>query len=330
MYRRSQGYADISAQSPAQRGEIFAIPVLAIRQGDLFEELNATHIQEAATWTLKHEDATLNESDFPSQRTSGQQAEITMSADGHVIVGFIDQLHQQLSLLSIAQWNVGQLIHWLELNIPHIDLEPDDIGIFLEQILRGLMDQRGLSLDYLIHNKYKLRDAVERKINDYRRQAYLAAYQHLLDLNDLVVVRSDIRFAFDPTRLPPYPELYRGPAIPKHYFDIIGDMNDDEVKCAQYISQLSDLEFWLRNPVRTDRAFSIQTQTDRFYPDFVCKLNGDRYLVVEYKSLRDWTNDDSKEKRHLGELWAARSHGQCYFSMPRGTELDDIRVSLTR
>lgn len=101
-------------------------------------------------------------------------------------------------------------------------------------------------------------------------------------------------------------------------------MNDEEVKCAQYLSQLPELDFWLRNLVREDRAFSLQTSTDRFYPNFVCKLTGDRYLAVEYKSVRDWSNDDSKEKRHLGELWAARSHKQCYFAMTRGNDFDMV------
>lgn len=326
VFRRSQGYADMSARSPAQRGEVFAVPVLAVQQGELFEEFTATHFLEEP-WGLKDKDASISETAFPSQRSGGQQAEIKMSAEGRVIVGFIDQLHQQMNLLSSEQWDEGQLVHWLELNIPHPDIEPDEIGLFLSNLLRGLSEQRGLSLDYLIHHKYKLRDATEAKIDEYRRAAHHATFERMFDLPDLFAVRPDIRLAFDPARVPPYPDLYRGPVIPKHYYHIIGGMNDEEVKCAQYISQLPDLEFWLRNPVRTDRAFSIQTSTDRFYPDFICKLQGDRYLAVEYKSVRDWTNDDSKEKRRLGQLWAARSNGQCFFSMPRGNEFQDIQAA---
>lgn len=33
-----------------------------------------------------------------------------------------------------------------------------------------------------------------------------------------------------------------------------------------------------------------------------------------------WSNDDSKEKRRLGELWAERSGGQGLFVMPNGTD----------
>lgn len=37
-----------------------------------------------------------------------------------------------------------------------------------------------------------------------------------------------------------------------------------------------------------------------------------------------WSNNDSKEKRDLGELWAARSRGQCLFVMPQGADFGVI------
>jgi type III restriction enzyme len=43
-----------------------------------------------------------------------------------------------------------------------------------------------------------------------------------------------------------------------------------------------------------------------------------RSFVVEYKNATDWSNDDSREKRALGELWAERSGGKCLFIMPKG------------
>jgi len=50
---------------------------------------------------------------------------------------------------------------------------------------------------------------------------------------------------------------------------------------------------------------------------------------VEYKGERDWTNDDSKEKRTLGELWEKRSSGSCLFVMPKGKDLAAIKVKVT-
>ena len=45
-------------------------------------------------------------------------------------------------------------------------------------------------------------------------------------------------------------------------------------------------------------------------------------LVVEYKGKQLATNDDSREKNIVGELWAKKSNGQCLFLM---AELKNIQ-----
>jgi type III restriction enzyme len=72
--------------------------------------------------------------------------------------------------------------------------------------------------------------------------------------------------------------------------------------------------------------FRLHFLTDKFYPDFVCKLKDDRYLVVEYKGADRWSNDDSKEEHRLGELWALKSEGRCLFVMPKGKDWEAIKA----
>jgi len=92
-----------------------------------------------------------------------------------------------------------------------------------------------------------------------------------------------------------------------------------------FIDTLPEVKYWVRNIERRERhSFSLQTTTDKFYPDFVCLLNDGRYLVVEYKGENLWTNEDSREKRALGELWEKRSNGACLFIMPKGKDFDSI------
>ena len=89
------------------------------------------------------------------------------------------------------------------------------------------------------------------------------------------------------------------------------------------------MKCWVRNLERRPRhSFWIQTSTDKFYPDFVCVLNDKRYLVIEYKGEHLWSNDDSKEKRLLGDLWAERSDGKCLFVMPKGKSFADIKARI--
>jgi len=53
-----------------------------------------------------------------------------------------------------------------------------------------------------------------------------------------------------------------------------------------------------------------------------------RHLVVEYKGADRWSNDDSKEKRRLGELWALKSNGTCLFVMPKGKDWGAIESAI--
>jgi type III restriction enzyme len=59
-------------------------------------------------------------------------------------------------------------------------------------------------------------------------------------------------------------------------------------------------------------------------------LEDGRCLVVEYKGTYLWSNDDSKEKRNLGELWAERSNGRCLFIMPKGKDFEAVTAVLRK
>lgn len=58
--------------------------------------------------------------------------------------------------------------------------------------------------------------------------------------------------------------------------------------------------------------------------DFVGELSDGRVFAVEYKGADRWSDDDSKEKRAVGDLWAAASGGRCVFVMPPGPEWQAI------
>jgi type III restriction enzyme len=100
----------------------------------------------------------------------------------------------------------------------------------------------------------------------------------------------------------------------------------EEFDCAVFLAtELEGVKYWVRNVERKTTSFSLQTSTDRFYPDFICKLEDGRILVVEYKNSRDWDLPDNDEKRKLGALWEMRSNGKGLFIMPRGRDFEEIR-----
>jgi type III restriction enzyme len=113
-----------------------------------------------------------------------------------------------------------------------------------------------------------------------------------------IVVSPEKCFTFHPDQYPLRHSCLVSDSFRKHYYPKVGELDDkgEEFLCAQFIDQMEEVEFWVRNLERQESfSFWLQTSTDKFYPDFVCKLKDGRYLVVEYKGADRWSNDDSKE-----------------------------------
>lgn len=68
--------------------------------------------------------------------------------------------------------------------------------------------------------------------------------------------------------------------------------------------------------------FWLPTATDLFYPG-----HDGRLLVVEYKGKHLVDNEDSREKRLVGEQWERSSGGRYLFLM---ATIDDHRPTLPR
>ena len=249
---------------------------------------------------------------------------------------FLGKLHQQMAFLAPDKgWDATRLADWLDRTIEHWDILRSESLLFLQRLVKYLIEVRGIAIEVLVRNKYALKDAAAAKIDSHRQNAHRGAYENLLlpECETPVVVSPEIYFSFDPHRYP-YSTHYTGAyRFQKHYYPHVGDLkaDGDEFRCAQLIDTLPEVKYWVRNLERQPiLSFWLQTSTDRFYPDFVCSLSDGRYLAVEHKGEHLWSADDAKEKRKLGELWEKRSGGQCLFIMPRGPDFDAIRAKLTQ
>ncbi len=308
-------------RTPSEKKIPFTVPVLSIKQGDLFEQFEETHFLDHH-WELAKCDALLSEEEYSAKRPDAQTGEIDITEAGRVEASFLSRMQSQMVFFaSDANWSVAELVYWFDRNISHKDISQDDSGIFLTNLVQTLIEQRSIPFEQLVLDKYRLKKAAEKKINLHRQDNRNKVYQSLLFGEEAeVAVIPDICFSYaaDPRKYA-YSKAYKGRTeFKKHYYPEIGDLEEkgEEFECAQFIDQLNEVDFWVRNPVRREgQSFWLQTSTDKFYPDFVCKLIDGRTLVVEYKGghLR---NDDSKEKKALGELWAKRSNGACLFVMP--------------
>lgn len=222
-----------------------------------------------------------------------------------------------------TKWNQIQLVSWLERNVPDESILPDEKAAFLYKAVTWLIEKRGFTIEELNHSKFRLRTALETKIKDAKRQAMRMVHQALLSEPNQFIADGRCEMVFQEGRYA-YDRPYKGfRDLPKHLFPHIGNLGADgeEFECAEFLAtHLKGVKYWVRNVERKPTSFSLQTCTDRFYPDFICMMEDERILVVEYKNSRDWDLPDNAEKRQIGKLWECRSNGIGLFIMPRGKD----------
>lgn len=312
----------------------FKVPLLAVRDGDQLEVFEESCFKDIE-WNLAECDANLTEAEFPTQQAAGEAGEVDVSEAGRVELRFVNQLHEQLALLTFEPgWTVASLANWLDRQIPHTDIVQSQSALFIHKALSSLIESRGSTVEQLARQKFRLRTALEKRIDEHRQSQAKTAYNALLfgAGTGKIEVSRHLYFTFEENRYSPN-SLYSGNYVFKnHYFPRVGELDSEgeEFLCAEFIDSHPKAWYWIRNLPRRDHSFWLQTSTDRFYPDFVTLLHDGRILVVEYKGEHLWDNPDSQEKRRVGELWAERSGGTCLFVMPKGKDWSAIEATLNR
>lgn len=314
-----------ASKAPSERGEHFGtLPqVCLVYQGEL-ELVEAQVLLHTQGWNLLDYPAKLP--NFKMRETShsfaidmdGKEVSYKVADEKEVVAfdqGFTDVTEQDL-------------VGWLDRKLRQPDVPASALTQFLAKLVNHLLQQPNVTLTALVRNKFPLSRAIGETINLYRKKAQEAGYQHSLFGKGSTARLSDqFIYRFDPQQYPSRPPYYSGRyKFQKHYFPInlIEDLKStgEEYECAKVIDSLPQVKYWIRNLVKRDQAsFWLPLAHSKFYPDFVCELEDGRMLVVEYKGEAYATNDDSAEKRAIGQKWSELSDKKCLFIM--AVEQDD-------
>ncbi|WP_085315499.1 DEAD/DEAH box helicase [Derxia lacustris] len=336
-------------RTPAEKGERFSVPRLALRvQGELllFDDPEVLDYP----WELSPYDAKPTADDL-SLLGAGMKAAQGGSLDidavsGKIVPGFIADLQRDLELAYTPDnWDAVKLATWLCRNLPEPSLTHASKQSFVAAWLSELLRQSEFTLARANVQKFLLRDLLERRIRQLRRLAVTQAFQETLFGNDAanrVAVTDQYGFEFNkqayaPARdYDPRTSLF-GPAdFKNHFHGRIGDFDSkEEFECAVELERLAQqgrIKFWIRNLVRREgSSFFLQKADGRFYPDFLCQLP-DRdgatgpVLAVEYKGADRWAS--AEDDRLIGGLWANLSDGRCRFVMVTNRRWDWIDAQL--
>jgi len=319
--------------SPYERGLDFRVPLLCVSEnGNLFE-FESTFLLEHP-WKLSEKDASLSDHFNPLERPAGKSGYLDVGDKGEVRTGIVQEtedndfvavLHQQvLALGTPGDWTLESLVAWLDRQIDHRDIPVGESAEFMRKVVRGLMAKFSIDdVGVLALDRFRLRDAIEQRIQEHRDSERLTAFQAFLLPESMLIVSETRIINFKVMTYEPSWLYEGGFQFKKHYFGAKpGELREktqagrlsEEFQCAQFLDGLPEVEFWIRNLAGKSTSFRLQTSKQWFYPDFVCRLTDGRVLAVEYKGAHLWA--DAEEKRAVGAVWASRSNGICLFVMP--------------
>ncbi|HMZ70143.1 MAG TPA: DEAD/DEAH box helicase family protein [Pseudomonadales bacterium] len=319
-------------QTPAELGERFAVPQLALRVQGALQLFDDPELLDYP-WALSTCDAAPTTAELAMLGASmkvSEGGEIDVDDGGRLVSRFLPELQRDLGLVCPPeQWDALRLATWLCRNLPEPSLTHASKQAFVAGWLTELLRRDDFPLARANLQKFLIRNLLEARIRQLRRQAVGRAFQQTLfgdDVGQRVAVSDVYAFEFAPHAYAPardYDGRFGHFDFRRHYYGRIGDFDSrEEFDCACWLdmqAQQGRIRFWLRNLVRREgSSFFLQKADGRFYPDFLCQLPGRAgesgpILAVEYKGADRWSAAD--DDRLIGGLWASLSDGRCRFVM---------------
>ena len=320
------------APTPSERGDIFAVPLLAWRQGDLLVDAGESPALEGA-WSLQDAPVALSEGEFPRELEALQRTRLQIDKKGKVRSDPGEKLDVQIQMFVREPLSDVALLWWLERQLCDDNVAPDELAAWLSGVLTHLQEERGFTTDELAYRKFRLRQVLRLQLKKAKHGAstqgllsLLGDEAHLSVSDELQRVLSSGRYAWD--------WQYSGfTTLKRHFFPQIGNLKSEgeEFHCAEFIAnEMVGVNCWLRNVERKPSSFSLPTSSDRFYPDFLIRMDHGRIIAAEYKGKHLATGAESKEKRRIGELWEKRSSGHCAFAWVENQDWTTLNEAATR
>ena len=318
-------------KTPAELGIRASVPLLSYEQSGFFDVFDETPLLDA-DWEIDSFDSVLNESEFERDVEAMRRARLSISQLEKIECDIYDRLDSQLALFGQEQgWTAVDLVGWLDRNLSTTYADRAQKVAWINAAVTYLLEKRYFELDELAYRKFRLRGALERKLVAGLILAKQQVFEDLFSDEDKFSVRNEHTVTFEQGRYG-YDVPYTGLLpLKRHFFPVVGNLkpSGEEFNCAEYIAnQLEGVEWWVRNVEKKPNSLWLQTASDKFYPDFIIKMQSGLIVAVEYKGAHLADGRDSDEKKKIGELWARRSNGACRFAWVEKNQYNLIKEAV--
>lgn len=302
------------------------VPMLMVRESGKLNFLDRAHFL-GMKWSIAKQ-----KPDMKKFRAPGIEAvkfNMDINKKGRIEPTDIRYIRKHMALIvADKNWSLESLAAWLDNEIPHPDIIQEQSSPYIWKAVDILAQE--YKIEELAAWRYEVKQYIAGNIEKLRRKRAEQGFQQMLDGMHVeegkLEVSATHAIEFSRENYAAHSVCEFSNIFNKHMFPEVGELKPqgEEFECAKFLDNMKEVETWVRNLDRRNHSFSLPTTTDKFYPDFVCRLKDKRILVVEYKGKDRWSNDDSKEKRAIGKMWAELSGGKCLFVMPEGPDMDAI------
>jgi len=219
-------------------------------------------------------------------------------------------------------FSLEEVSNWLKRNIQHKVVSSTEMNQYIDKVIKDL--SKAHSLEELSLNRFRLREeiqvGVQQVIDEYAKKKF-----------DQLLVNGEINSKssfYTPDQSILISRL-SAEHFQKHLFERAGYMNGEETDFAMRVDILENIEWWYRNREKED--FYLQGwRPGKFYPDFVIKTKGGKYILAEYKGGDRMTNEDTLYKQELGQLWAKLCNGSSQFFLIGKADSDSILKEIAK
>lgn len=215
-----------------------------------------------------------------------------------------------------------ELIQWLDKKLRFAVLERTDKIAFLEKVLNFLLKKHNLSEVSI--NRYvlaeKLTELVNLRLEEHAKQKFDSA----LKKKDVGVITGT---AFPDTIFLKQP-VHR--EFNKNLYERIDPLNGEEAEFVDRLDldKLPNIEFWVRNREKIDPFYIQGWRKGKFYPDFIAVTKKEHTVALEWKGGDRVSNDDTKYKEEIGDLWASLGKGKLHFFLVHTGNAEEVLTKL--
>jgi len=277
----------------------FLVPRLLVRdplRPDVWESFRDTH-RLANEWELTSDAARLSPGEYQPGAAGPGIAEVDLDDDGTWSAAPLpipEPVPSDATQASLAAWLERRL--WAD------DIRPDDLRAWVAIALTHLLDQRGLPLTELDHDRWHLATVLREQLDLLRENAARTA-------TDRVLAQVKASTSVEHFRFTTYTaDGSADHGFRRHAYPLVAAFDsDEERRAAAALDRHPRVVRWVRNPVG-DHGFALPRRplagNRWFHPDLIAELTDGRLLLVEVKGAHLGNTIDTQDKIACATIWA--------------------------